>query len=110
MAVCRGVYIIFAFCCQLGLNLVTDIPSTLLFLGASSVFVAPFVPYRTVLLVSRLPPRAHMVVIALGISIGQVRAAFAPLAVGFIESWLGFRHLFETVYGLMSLMLMVWMI
>lgn len=92
------------------LNLVTNVKATMILLAANGFFVAPLFPSGIVLLVSRLAPQVHMRAVALLIALGQVGAAVAPLAVGFMADSLGIRHLFEVVCGLSATMLVLWMV
>lgn len=103
-----AIYITLALLSQVLLNLVTDINLTLILLAASGFFVAPLFPSGIVLLVSRLETRLHMPAVAFLIALGQVGAALATVAVGFMADAIGIRHLFEVMCGLSALMLALW--
>lgn len=105
-----AVYITFALCCQIMLNVASEVAVTMVLLAANGFFAAPLFPSGIVLLVSRLPSSIRIRGVAFLIALGQVGGALSTLAVGFMADTLGIRHLFLVMCGMSAAMLILWII
>ena len=102
------VCIFLGLCCQLAMNVAGNVTAILLLLAANGFFMGPLFPSGIVLLVSGNQSGTSMELVAIAIAMGQVGAALAPLAVGFMATHLGIQYLFAVVCGLSAAMLLLW--
>lgn len=101
-------YIVIAIVFQVGLGWMNDSVGLLVLLALNGFMIAPLYPSGIVVLVSRLPGASQLTSVAVAMGLGQVGAAVAPLAVGFMATRLGLQHLIEVVSILSVLMLTSW--